>query len=99
VSFDTLHRLAARDPAAIDDDFSAHPADVHGGQPPPLGPIVVHDPHVGVSESTSEVLRDFHLRDLAVERVGADRIEANDLRALLQEGLRERNRARLADVV
>ena len=47
---DALQGLPVQDAPPIDDDFSAHPAEVRGGQPPPLAPSVVHDTDVGLSE-------------------------------------------------
>lgn len=48
---DGLHRPALQNPAAVDDDFSTHSGEVCDGQVAPLGPSVVHETHMDMSES------------------------------------------------
>jgi len=55
---DAFHLLAVQDAPPVDYDFSPHPAGLPGGQLPSLGPIAVHDTHVGVSEGAGHVRLD-----------------------------------------
>jgi len=53
--------LAVQVAPPVHHDSSAHHLELPGGQLPLLGPIVVHEPHVGVSEGALDVLRNLSL--------------------------------------
>jgi len=65
------HRGA--DPVAVDHDFSPHPGEVPRREPAPLRPVVVHDTHVGMSESSRQVRRAFGLGHDGLERIPPER--------------------------
>lgn len=44
--------------APVDHDFSTRPRKIASREDLPLGPVVLHEPHVGVSESTHQVRHD-----------------------------------------
>ena len=50
----------APDPTAIDHDVSPHPGEVGRREVARLGPVVVHEPHVGVGESARQEEHGLH---------------------------------------
>jgi len=51
---DAHNGLATQDPTAIDHDFSTHPRKIASCEELPVGPVVLHEPHVGVSGSSRQ---------------------------------------------
>ena len=70
---DAHNGLAFQNPTAVDNDFSARPGEVRGGEVAPPGPVVVHEPHVGVMWDASGTIR-----LVRCDRRGSVRIDATD---------------------
>ncbi len=56
------------------------------GQVPPLGPVVVHDTHIGLTDGAFHARRNRHSRDRLAERLTGNGIVAHNLRPFSRQG-------------